>query len=79
MNVTLSPAQIGPAGTGRMETDGAANGFTTITTGGEFAELLVTQTELDVNETVITSPLFSVEDVHVLEFVPTGFPFNSQA
>jgi hypothetical protein len=63
VNVTLVPAQIGPAGTGLIETEGAGKGFTTITTGGETALLVFTQTEFDVSETVITSPSARVDEM----------------
>jgi hypothetical protein len=70
------PAQTGPAGTAEIDTEGAAKGFTTMTTGGETALNEVTHVELDVMLTVTTSPLLSVELDQVLLFAPTLTPLS---
>jgi hypothetical protein len=76
VNVMGVPAQTGPTGTAEIDTEGAAKGFTTMTTGGETALNEVTHVELDVMLTVTTSPLLSVELDHVLLFAPTLTPLS---
>ena len=76
VNVTLVPLHTGPGGLAVIVTDGASEALTTITIGLEFATKVVTHVELDVMMHVITSPLFNVDDVNVLELLPTFIPFN---
>jgi hypothetical protein len=76
VKVTLSPAQMLPGGAAEIDTEGAAKGLTTMTRGGETALKTFTQTEFETIETVIISPLLSVDDDHVCELVPTFTPFN---
>jgi hypothetical protein len=60
-----------------MVTDGAMNGFTVITIALDTALNEETQTELETIVQVMISPLLSVEDVQVVELLPTGFPFRN--
>ena len=76
VNVTEVPAQIVPAGTAAIVTDGTTEAVTTIVMLFDEAVVGEAQGSLDVRITVITSPLFKVAEVNVFELVPAFTPFT---
>ena len=63
VNVTLVPAQTGPAGEAAILTLAGNNGLTVMVMAGLVAGLPMAQVAFDVIRTVITSPLAKVVDV----------------
>jgi hypothetical protein len=76
VNVTLVPEQIVVAVLA-MLTAVATGGFTVIVMPLLVAEVVVTQLSEEVSWQETTSPLFSVDEVYVALFVPTGEPFTN--
>jgi hypothetical protein len=76
VNVTEVPAQIVPGGTAAMLTDGTTDAVTTMVIVFEVAVVGMAQGELEVRITVMTSPLFNVDEVKVFELVPAFTPFT---